>query len=104
MKANLTESAVPETPLPVPSRNQSLFVPERASTPLEIRRFPHDPSGVFAVLKERVAAALERDFATTIGPRFVRQIVNEATALAATTSFPALVLPALAEEKARNAS
>jgi hypothetical protein len=58
----------------------------------------------FAALKERVTASLEEEFAATIGTRFILQVVNEAAALAATTSFPALLLPALAEEKARKAS
>jgi hypothetical protein len=34
----------------------------------------------------------------------IRQIVTEAEALAATTPFPALLLPALAEEKAQKAA
>ena len=58
----------------------------------------------FAALKKRVTASLEEEFAAIIGTRFIRQVVNEAAALAATTSFPALLLPALAEEKARKAS
>jgi hypothetical protein len=58
----------------------------------------------FAALKERVTASLEEEFAATIGRRFIRQVVNEAAALASTTSFPTLLLPALAEEKARKAS
>jgi hypothetical protein len=58
----------------------------------------------FAELRERVTASLGEEFAATIGTRYIRQVVNEAAALAATTSFPALLLPALAEEKARKAS
>jgi hypothetical protein len=55
-------------------------------------------------LKERIATNLEKELAGTIGAALIRQIVSEAEALAATTPFPALLLPALAEEKAHNAA
>jgi hypothetical protein len=50
-------------------------------------------------LKERVTAELAAKFAGRLDREAIRQAVNEADALAATTPFPALFLPKLAEEK-----
>lgn len=61
-------------------------------------------SELLSELKERIAADLAEEFAGLLNARLVRQFVNEADSLAATTPFPALLLPALAEEKVRNAS
>jgi hypothetical protein len=54
-------------------------------------------------LKERVSAHLAVEYATTPNDNILRQAVREADALAATTPFPSLFLPALAEEKVRSA-
>jgi len=54
-----------------------------------------------SAIKEKVVANLEHEFAGTLGAQFLRQAVNEAAALAATTTIPALVLPTLALEKAQ---
>lgn len=50
-------------------------------------------------LKEAVASELTNKFSATLRPEFVRQIVNEADAIAAATGFQSLFLPTLAEEK-----
>lgn len=49
-------------------------------------------------LKERITGELAARF-RTLRPELVRLAVNEAAALAASTAFPAFILPALAEEK-----
>jgi hypothetical protein len=50
-------------------------------------------------LKETITADLASRFGGTLRLEIVRQVVNEADALAASTGFPALFLPVLAEEK-----
>jgi hypothetical protein len=67
------------------------------------RRIPVECSEAAAELKGRVAAELASEY-RTVGPRLIRQVVNEADSLAATTPYPALLFPVLAEEKVRNAS
>ena len=52
----------------------------------------------FQSLKEKISGELASRFAG-VRPEIFRQAVNEAAALAASTSFPTLFLPALAEEK-----
>jgi hypothetical protein len=74
-----------------------------ASLEAAINRFSGDCSEKFAKLKGRVASDLAHRFNNLSG-QMLWQAVNEADALAATTAFPALVLPALAEEKVRHAS
>jgi len=54
-------------------------------------------------LKARLIAQLTADASGMLSPRTVQLAVNEADSLAATTQFPALFLPALAEEKVRTA-
>jgi len=54
-------------------------------------------------LKQRILNELSREFAG-LNRQLIYQVVNEADSLAATTPFPALLLPALAEEKVRAAS
>lgn len=102
MKTNLSESAFGASSNHL--RNQAALGPQPSATRSNFRRFATDRLDQLVALKERVTASLEQEFAGTIGSRFILQIVNEATALAATTSFPTLLLPALAEEKARNVS
>jgi hypothetical protein len=55
-------------------------------------------------LKERVTAELSAQFSSVLDERRLQQMINEADALAAATSFPALFLPDLAEEKVRAAA
>jgi hypothetical protein len=55
-------------------------------------------------LKERMTVELSSRFAGMLDEHRLRQVINEADALAATTSFPALFLPTLAEEKVRAAA
>jgi len=68
------------------------------------RQFSAECAEKLANLKDRIAAELANEFASVLSPRLVRQVVNEAGSLAATTPFPALLLPALAAEKVRSAS
>src|ERR1041385_8406806 len=68
-----------------------------------VRRFSAACSQRLTELKERVAASLAGEF-SALDSRWIRQVVNEADSLAATTPFPALLLPVLAEEKARSAA
>lgn len=56
-----------------------------------------------AALKARLTAQLAAEAAGALSAHTVRLAVNEADSLAATTPFPMLFLPALAEEKVRNA-
>lgn len=55
-------------------------------------------------LKEGMVAELSSRFEGMLDERRLRQVINEADALAATTPFPALLLPTLAEEKVRAAA
>jgi hypothetical protein len=50
-------------------------------------------------LKERLSAQLAAEYGGAINQALLRQAINEADSLAATTPFPGLFLPALAEEK-----
>jgi len=54
-------------------------------------------------LKAKLTSQLTAEAAGLLSPRAVQLAVNEADSLAATTQFPALFLPELAEEKVRNA-
>jgi hypothetical protein len=55
----------------------------------------------FQELKETLTRNLAAEFGGLLDEQQVRQVVNEADALAAITSFPGLFLPMLAEEKIR---
>lgn len=55
-------------------------------------------------LKERLTERLAAEYAGLLSRRELRLVVNEADSLAATTPFPALFLPALAEEKVQVAT
>jgi hypothetical protein len=68
------------------------------------RRFPAKCSGKLQALKDRVTSELSVQFNSVLDQRRLRQVINEADALAATTWFPALFLPDLAEEKVRAAA
>ena len=50
-------------------------------------------------LKERLSAQLAAEYGGSVNHALLRQAINEADSLAATTPFPSLFLPALAEEK-----
>lgn len=54
-------------------------------------------------LKEKISDQLLAQFGALLSPSLVRQAVGDADSLAATTPFPALFLPSLAEEKVRSA-
>jgi len=54
-------------------------------------------------LKARLTSQLTAEVGGLLSAHTVRLAVNEADSLAATTQFPALFLPALAEEKVRTA-
>ena len=80
-------------------------VPFRASVSAEfgLRRFSAEPSQRSAMLREHVTAELAKEYGS-LSSRLIYQVVNEADSLAATTAYPTLLLPALAEEKVRSAS
>ncbi len=69
----------------------------------DLQRFSPAGAATFEELKENVTMELGRRFAS-VRADFLRLAVNEAAALAADTAFPALFLPALAEEKVRAAA
>jgi len=54
-------------------------------------------------LKAQLTSQFTAEAAGLLSPHAVELAVNEADSLAATTQFPALFLPELAEEKVRNA-
>jgi hypothetical protein len=64
---------------------------------------PARVSEKFENLQEKLANELALRYAT-VRPQFVRQVVNEAAALAASAGFADLFLPVLAEEKVNFAS
>jgi hypothetical protein len=63
-----------------------------------LHRFSAACRQMFQNLKNKIAGELSWRFAS-VRPVLLLQAVNEASALAATTPFPALFLPVLAEEK-----
>ena len=77
---------------------------EHTFTNLALHRFPAVCLQKLQALKERIASSLAAEFAGAVHAAAIQQAVNEADSLAATTPFPALFLPALAEEKVRAAS
>ena len=66
---------------------------------LGLHRYPPHCAEKFRALKDKITSQLQWRFAT-VAPELLGLAVNEAAALAANTPFPALFLPALAEEKA----
>jgi len=102
MKTNLPEPTLASNQSY--TRNEAIFTRQTRATGTGLRRVAAERFGQLVALKARIAANLEKEFTGTIGAPLIRQIVTEAEALAATTPFPALLLPALAEEKAHNAA
>ena len=68
-----------------------------------LRRFSRTCLHKLNQLKEALTQEMAFQFAGTLGPELIRKVVNEADAIAASTPFPALFLPALAEEKVQQA-
>lgn len=64
-----------------------------------LRRFPTACLNKLQELKARLSAQLVAEYGDSINHARLRQAINEADSLAATTPFPSLFLPALAEEK-----
>jgi hypothetical protein len=56
-----------------------------------------------AALKEALLTVLLSEYAESVPPLLLAQVLTEAEALASLTPFPALFLPALAEEKVAEA-
>ena len=102
MKTNLPQPAFSSVPKHI--RNEATFTHQPGTTGSSFRRLAAEQFDQLVALKERIAANLKKEFAGTIRAQLIRQIVTEAEALAATTPYPALLLPALAEEKAHNAA
>ena len=76
----------------------------RFTTTLAPDRFAAECLQKLRELKERVTSELSSRFEGMIEEHRLRLVINEADALAATTPFPALFLPTLAEEKVRAAA
>src|SRR3954464_12725690 len=80
---------------------------EFASSPRKsesaLQRFSGACLRAFQSVKEKISGELALRFAT-VRPEIFKQAVNEAAALAASTSFPTLFFPTLAEEKVSLAS
>ncbi len=89
-KSNAGSKTLRITPLP----------PTLSFSEFSLRPFSPECSQLLEELKDRVAAELANEF-SSLNYRLIRQAVNEADSLAAATPFPTLVLPVLAEEKAR---
>lgn len=66
-----------------------------------LRRFPARCLSRLSELKQRLSAQLAAEYGDSIHPVLLRQAINEADSIAATTPFPGLFLPSLAEEKVR---
>lgn len=64
-----------------------------------LRRFSSACLSKLNEVKERVSRELVAEHGATINATLIRQAVQEADSLAATTPFPSLFLPVLAEEK-----
>ncbi|MGC3956492.1 MAG: hypothetical protein QM813_00505 [Verrucomicrobiota bacterium] len=64
-----------------------------------LRRFSTACLSKLNEVKERVTRELVTEHGAAINVALIRQAVQEADSLAATTPFPSLFLPALAEEK-----
>jgi hypothetical protein len=73
-------------------------------TASSLRLFPAAWWGKLSDLKERVSDQLFAEFGGALHAKLIQQAVLEAESLAATTPFPTLFLPALAEEKVRTAA
>ena len=101
MKTINTESAVSRKSYA--ASNETLISQTPTDFEFGFRRFSAECSQKLADLRDRVAVQLANEF-SSLNSRLINQVVNEADSLAATTPFPALLLPVLAEEKVRNAS
>ena len=78
--------------------------PLNPQTTSGLRRFSKACLEKVRKLKESLTVELATRFAGILPPEIVRQVVNEADALAASTEFPTLFLPTPAEEKVLLAS
>lgn len=77
------------------------FTGTRATS--NLRNFPAACQTRLNQLKERVTDQLSAQYGNSINPTLLKLAVQEADSLAATTSFPGLFLPTLAEEKVQSA-
>jgi len=66
---------------------------------LSLQRFSTACLTKWHALKERVTEQLVAEYGNSVSTTLLQQAVQEADAIAATTLFPSLFLPALAEEK-----
>ncbi len=70
-------------------------------TALGLQRFSAACLAQLDELKRRVTRQLSAEYGKSLGATLLGQAVSEADALAATTLFPSLFFPTLAEEKVR---
>jgi|SRR4051812_5444226 hypothetical protein len=75
-----------------------------ARAALSLRRFSNACLVKLNDVKEKISRQLMAEYGARLNPAIIRQAVLEADSLAATTPFPTLFLPTLAEEKVRSAS
>ena len=69
-----------------------------------LQRFAKSCVQIMNELRDRVSSELFARFGGLLDEHRLNLVINEADALAATTPYPALLLPTLAEEKVRAAA
>lgn len=69
-----------------------------------LQRFSSACLAKLSQLKERVTEKLFAEYGNSVSITLLKQAVQEADSIAATTNFPSLLLPTLAEEKVQLAS
>src|SRR3569623_1346734 len=91
-----------KTLYPAISQKSDLISSRERTTPQSgHRRFSRACLERIQQFNESILSEMSFRFAGTLSPEMIRLAVNEADALASSTPFPALFLPALAEEKLR---
>ncbi|MEN9675045.1 MAG: hypothetical protein RIS76_941 [Verrucomicrobiota bacterium] len=91
------------------TRNAGLPTPAPAPTPaptfteLPLQRLSNQASAALTAYRQALLEALSATDAGDLPVNLLSQALNEAEALATLTPFPALFLPALAEEKITDA-
>jgi hypothetical protein len=101
----IKRKSIMKTQLTVESDHDTIFeCAPRFRMDSSLRRFSNACLETLTRLKDALTTELSYQFGGVLRQERVRQAVNEADALAASTPFPALFLPALAEEKVMLAS
>jgi hypothetical protein len=90
--------------LPITSWESDIAFDVNPQTASGLQRFSKACFEKIRKLKESLTVDLAARFGGTLRPELLRHAINEADALAASTEFPTLFLPTLAEEKVLLAS